>query len=68
MSGANLSLADWLLEDDKNEYYIFIPHASNDFRHLSKRDNIHIVIGNYFAVCKDLDKRSIAYRAKKGVK
>ncbi|MBT8909007.1 glycosyl transferase [Lactobacillus delbrueckii subsp. bulgaricus] len=68
MSGANLSLADWLLEDDKNEYYIFIPYASNDFRHLSKRNNIHIVIGNYFTVCKDLDKRSITCRAKKGVK
>ncbi|MCD5516821.1 hypothetical protein LOB46_10140 [Lactobacillus delbrueckii subsp. lactis] len=68
MSGANLSLEDWLFEDNENEYYLFLPRFSHDFDNLSKKENIHIVSGYYFALCKDLDKRSITYKAKKSVK
>lgn len=68
MSGANLSLEDWLFEDNENEYYLFLPHFSHDFDDLSKKENIHIVSGYYFALCKDLDERSITYKAKKSVK
>lgn len=68
MSGANLSLEDWLLKDDENDYYLFLPHVSKDFDCLSKKRNIHIILGGYFALCKDLEKKSFAYRLKKGAK
>ncbi|MFS8962016.1 glycosyltransferase family 4 protein [Lactobacillus delbrueckii] len=68
MSGANLSLEDWVLKDDENDYYLFLPHVSKDFDYLSKKKNIHIISGGYFALCKDLEKKSFAYRLKKSAK
>lgn len=66
MSGANLSLKDWITEDDNNNYMIIIPHKSHDFDGLGL--NKTIIYGNYFCLCKELKKTSKIYRFKKIIK
>ena len=59
LSGANMSLVDWIKNDTSNEYWIILPKSgvkSHDFDNIAK--NVHVVNGNYFATAKHLRKKS----------
>lgn len=66
MSGANLSLKDWISEDLEDNIYIFVPHKSKDFLNLGK--NVNIISGDYFAVTKGLDKTTVRSKLKNALK
>lgn len=65
LSGANMSLVDWIKNDTSNEYWIVLPKSgvrSHDFDNIAK--NIHVVNGNYFATAKHLRKKSVVENVK----
>lgn len=65
LSGANMSLVDWIKNDTSNEYWIVLPKSgvkSHDFDNIAK--NVHVVNGNYFATAKHLRKKSVVENAK----
>ena len=58
LSGANMSLIDWIKNDTNNEYWIVLPKSgvkSHDFDNVAK--NVHVVYGNYFATKKHLQRK-----------
>lgn len=61
-----MSLQNWISEDKNDDIFLILPHKSNDFDGLGK--NIHIISGNYFAICKELSKRSLLFNVKHLIK
>lgn len=66
MSGANMSLLDWINEDDKDDIYIVLPHKSSDFNNINK--NIHLINGDYFVLVENLESMNFIYNCKKYIK
>ena len=65
LSGANMSLVDWIKNDTNNEYWIVLPRSgmkSHDFDNIAK--NVHVVNGDYFATAKHLRKKSVVENIK----
>ena len=66
MSGANMSLCDWVNEDKKDDIYIILPHKNSNFDNINK--NIHLIDGRYFVLVRNLEPTNFMYNCKKSIK
>lgn len=70
LSGANKSLLDWITTSDRKKYKIIcvIPRKNKQFEEICQKNNIELIIGNYFVTVKHLYKLPIEEKIKNLVK
>lgn len=70
LSGANKSLLDWITTANKDKYKIIciIPRKNKQFEERCKKNNIELVVGNYFVTVKHLYNLSIKENIKNIIK